>query len=197
MRESPEVRWIKSPAGMATVVGLSVAALVGAVTWVRRAQGEERRDRQAVLASAVGGTALSLGFVELAKRRGWIEGPYVELPMAVQWLWTVPYSIGVFTAWVAGYRWLTEGSRHPWAIGGLVTAGLVPATIVGEKWEIERGYFRLGNGWRIGYNAAAAAPLMLAPVAMYEGLKRLAPPERPEHVWADACAGGSCAPVGV
>lgn len=196
MRKAPEVRWVQTPAGMATMVGASVAALAGAVAWVSRAAGKERRDRQAMLASAAASTVATMGFVELARRHGWIEGAYFELPPAVQWLWTVPYSVATLTAWVAGYRWLAEGSRHPWAIAGVLTAGLVPATIAGEQWEIGRGYYRLGHGWRIGYNAAATVPLMAAPIVLYEGLKRLNPPERPEDVWAEACAEG-CAPVGV
>jgi hypothetical protein len=197
MREAPEVRWVQTGPGIATLIGLTAAVTAATVAWVRRARGEERRDRQAMVAAAVGTTAASMALVEVSLRQGWIHGRYFELPKAVQWGFTVPWGVGFYTAWLAGYRWLTENSRHPLAIYGAVTAGLVPFTLLGDQWQIDRGYYQIGNGFRVGYDAAAIVPFMALPLALYEGFKRIGPAvERPEEVWAEACEEG-CAPVGV
>jgi hypothetical protein len=190
MREAPEVRFFKSNAGLAASVALGALAVGGALAWMRRAKGgQERREREAVLVAAAGASVLNWGFVGLAERRGWVRGGYFELPMATQIMMDLPWSFGFTTAWLAGYRWLTAGARHPYTIYGAVTAGMAPLAIAAGAWEMGRGYYRLGNGWKLGYNAAVTVPLMVVPLAIYEGLKWRLPlrTERPEEVKAQAC----------
>ncbi|MFN3430429.1 MAG: hypothetical protein ACK46X_10785 [Candidatus Sericytochromatia bacterium] len=189
MREAPEVRFFKSGPGTATAIAIGAAAVAGALVWMRRAKGQERREREAVVIAATGTSVLAWGFDALAERQGWIRGGFFELPITTQVAMSVPWSVGFMTAWLAGYRWLTAGSRRPYAIYGAVAAGFAPLSLTAGAWEMNRGYFQLGNGWKLGYNAAVAVPLMMAPLAMYEGLKWRLPlrTERPEAVESRAC----------
>ena len=52
MREAPEVRFFKSGPGVATAIAIGVAAVGGALVWMRRAKGQERREREAVVIAA-------------------------------------------------------------------------------------------------------------------------------------------------
>lgn len=189
MREAPEVRFFKSGPGVATAIAIGVAAVGGALVWMRRAKGQERREREAVVIAATGASVLGWGFNAVAERRGWIRGGFFELPITTQVAMDLPWSVGFMTAWLAGYRWLTAGSRRPYAIYGAVTAGMAPLALTAGAWEMSRGYFQLGNGWKLGYNAAVTVPLMVAPLVMYEGLKWRLPlrVDRPEEVEAQAC----------
>ena len=199
MREAPEVRWMKSTAGQAALVGIGVAAAAATIAWVRRAKGEERRERELMLAAAAGGTVVGLGYVVALKQRGLISGGLMDLPSPVLWAYETPVAIGFNTLWLAGMRKLTQGAAHPWWITGLLNAAMAPAVLAVEPWEMKRGYFKMSRDFKVGYNAVATSVMMWAPSLMYEGLKRTnwrREVERPEAVWAEACE-PACAPVGV
>ena len=180
MRESPEMRFFKSPTGTAVTIAASLAALGATIAWMRRARGEERRQRQAMVAAATAGTGVAWGYVIYAQKKGYFKGGYFELPLASQIAMDGPLAIASYTLMLNGYRALTAGSRHPYWIWGFVSAAYVPlATRVGE-WERQRGYFKLGRGFSLRDYAPVGMGLMAAPVAFYEGFKRLPALSEPE-----------------
>lgn len=180
LREVPEVRFLKSDAGVAVAAAVGVAIVGGLVAWVRRGDRHERRERQAMLAAATGTAAVSVGFVEAARRQGWFGGAYLEAPRVVRLVFEWPVTVGYYTLWLAGYRSLTAGARHPYWIAGVISAGMAPGAIAGGQWELARGYYRLGHGWRLGYNAILTPLLLGMPVLLYEGLReRLPSPAAP------------------
>lgn len=169
--EAPEVRFLHTPEGIATAAAVSVAALVGVFAWARRGGREERKARAAIVASAAGATALGVGVIEVARRQGWMHGAYFNLPTPVQWAFNGPVSLAFYTGWLAGYRALSERAAHPYRAYAAVSAAYVPLALVGGRWELSRGYYQLGNGYKLAYNAALTVPLIWAPVLMYEGLR--------------------------
>ena len=188
MRESPEVRFLKTPVGTATMVATGVAALGAAIAWVRRARGVERRKRQAMLASATACTALAWGYAGYVQKKGYLKGGFFDLPLVSQIAMNGPLAVASYTLILNGYRALTANARHPYWIWGLVSAGYGPlAKVVGE-WEHQRGYFRLGRGYSLDNYLTVAPLLMAAPVAFYEGFKRLPVPEAAEANGEFSCA---------
>jgi hypothetical protein len=170
---------MKSGPGMAAMVAMSIGAAAAAVAWVRGATGAEARDRRLMLATATGTAVATTAFVRVATAKGFVKGGLLEMPMPVRLAVDVPYTVGVYTAWLAGYRALSTGSRHPLMIGGLMGVGLGALAMAIEPWELERGYFKLGRGYRVADNAMVSVALGAGPVLVYEGLKRMAAPPSP------------------
>jgi hypothetical protein len=171
--DPPEVQFLRTPEGVATMAAVSVAALVGVIAWARRGGQRERQLRGAVVASALGAVALNAGLTELGRAKGWFNGAYFSMPTPVKWAFEGPLTLAFYTAWLAGYRALDEQARHPQRTFVLATAAFVPLALVAGKWELERGYYGLGNGYKLGYNAALTPPMLWAPVLIYEGLGEL------------------------
>jgi hypothetical protein len=171
--DPPEVRFLRSPEGVATMAAVSVAALVGVIAWARRGGKRERLQRTAIVASAVGAVALDAGLTELGRSRGWFNGAYFTMPTPVRWAFEGPLALAFYTAWMAGYRALDLQARHPQRTFALATAAFVPVAMAGAKWEMERGYFGVGNGYKLGYNALLTPAMLASPVLIYEGLREL------------------------
>lgn len=171
--DPPEVRFLRTPEGVATVAAVSMAALVGVIAWARRGGQRERSQRTALVASALGAVALNTGLTEIGRAKGWFNGTYFTLPTPVRWAFEGPLSLAFYTAWVAGYRSLDQHARHPQRTFALATAAFVPIALVAGKWEMERGYFGVGNGYKPSYNALLTPAMLAAPALIYEGLGEL------------------------
>lgn len=171
--DPPEVQFLRRPEGVATVAAVSMAALVGVIAWARQGGQHERRKRAAVVASALGAVALDAGLTEFGRAKGWFNGAYFTLPTPVKWAFQGPLALAFYTAWGAGYRSLDQHARHPQRTFALATAAFVPVALVAGKWEMERGYFGVGNGYKPGYNALLTPAMLAAPALIYEGLGEL------------------------
>lgn len=171
--DPPEVRFLRRPEGVATMAAVSVAALVGVIAWARRGGQRERRQRAAIVASAIGAVALDAGITEFGRTKGWFNGAYFTMPTPVRWAFEGPLALAFYTAWLAGYRALDQQARHPQRTFALATAAFVPIALAGGKWEMDRGYFGVGNGYKLGYNALLTPVMLAAPALIYEGLGEL------------------------
>jgi hypothetical protein len=188
---------MKSGPGMAMMVAVACTAAAAAVAWTQSARGAERRDRRLMLGTAAGGAVGTTALMHEVARRGYLTGGLLEVPTPVRFAIDVPYTTGVLTAWLAGYRALATGSRHPLMIGALMGVGLGAMAFAIEPWEMERGYFKLGRGYRVADNAMVSVAFGVAPVLAYEGLKRATKLNTPSPSPWIAWYGGQGAGLGV
>lgn len=169
-----EVRFLASEAGNWTMVAASLAAFAGALWWARR-----RPERRRALGVGVGAAVALTGFTALSVQRGWWRGGLLELPLASEAAMFLPLTAAFYTFWIGGYHRLAQRTGHPWLTGVAMTLPVAPLVGAVEPWEMRRGYFAMGHGYRVAYNVAISPLVMGLPLAAFQALQARA--RRPQR----------------
>jgi hypothetical protein len=104
---------------------------------------------------------------------GWWQGEYFWSPLLLQLAVLAPVSLAIWLGWLLAYRWLASHSRHPLLICTVVALLASPTSILADRIEITGAHKMLAPDGLIWTTALVATVLLLAPLLVFEGLRRL------------------------
>lgn len=162
------LQYVRSPTGSIVVVVLSLAAFAIIVLWARRGA---RHERWPAFVAASLMTVLVAAIYGIAVAAGWWSGPYFRTPVLVQAATLLPVSVVVWTAWLAGYNWLTSRTRRPLLVYGIVALLLVLAVGMADRAELSGGLVLVAEDGRTWLNALVGLGMMFVPVLLFEGVR--------------------------
>jgi len=163
------LEFVRSPNGRLVVVVLSLAAFAIIVLWAR---GGARHERWPSVVAASLMTILVAGIYGIAVAAGWWSGAYFRTPALVQAATLLPVSVVAWTAWLAGYGWLTARTRRPLLIYGMVALLLTLAVGIADRAELSGGLVLVAEDGKTWLNALVGLGMMFVPVLLFEGIRR-------------------------
>lgn len=166
---SAYLEFVGTPTG--TIV-LVLASLLICIAVVYRVWGGHHWERLPALVAAGTLTMLILLVYGIAVAAGWWGGAYFRTPPIVQVATLVPMSLIGWVGWLLGYGWLSSHSRHPLQIYLLGSLLLVFLVVLADRAELSRGTILIADDGKIWVEAVIGAILMLAPVLLFETVRR-------------------------
>jgi hypothetical protein len=155
--------------GMVMALGWLFAYLA-VLLWARQ---PHHRDRWLVVVAATGMGAIVFLVNQIAHAIGWWDWWGYALPLIVQasLLWLGP---AVFFSFIlTGYRWLVAHSQRPLLIYGLIMLILlVPLTVLGDLYSIERSKLSFGGGYTIWQDVLVGQAFAWLPIFLYRAIQR-------------------------
>ena len=160
----PEIAFLQSTSGGAFIVLVANILFAITVWWARH-----NPDRIAAVWGGTG-TALLVSLVTfIAFRAGWWQGAYSQIPWIVLFAINIPIQLSGYTLWLAWYRWLRHKTNWAWLIYGFVILLVfIPAVLFIDPIQMQRGQFRMGNGYTILWDALLGQIVLWSPVIFYE-----------------------------
>jgi hypothetical protein len=165
----PEIEFLASPGGGATVVLLSLALLGVTLLWALRPPNPER------IAALLGGTGTAVlvsAVTFLAMMMGWWQGGFFEIPLIVILAVELPLQIAGYTLWLSWYRWLRGKTTRAPFIYGIIVFLFFPIVILVDPIQMQRGQFFMGGGYTILADALLGQLVMWSPIVFYELARR-------------------------
>jgi hypothetical protein len=155
--------------GAITAIGWLVAYLV-VLLWAQR---PHHRDRWLVVIAATAVGAIFFLTNLSARAVGWWDWWGYSLPLMGQ-VGLLLLGPSVFFVFVlAGYRWLIDHSQRPLLWFGLIgIAVLVPLTVLGDLYSIERGKLSFGGGYTLWQDILVGQAFIWLPVLLYRLIQR-------------------------
>src|SRR5215510_7295252 len=123
----PEIEFLASPRGGATVVLLSLALLGVTLLWALRRHDPERI---AALLGGIGTAVLVTVITLLAMIVGWWQGGFFEIPLIVILAIELPLQIAGYTLWLGWYRWLRSKTARAPLIYGIIVLLFFPIVLL-------------------------------------------------------------------
>ena len=155
--------------GMVMAIGWLFAYL-GVLLWARQ---PHHRDRWLVVTAATGMGVIVFVVNQIARAVGWWGWWGYALPLMVQagLLLLGPSVFFIFI--LTGYRWLVAHSQRPslwYGLTGIVV--LVPLTVLGDLYSLERGKLSFGGGYAIWQDVLVGQAFFWLPVLLYRVIQR-------------------------
>lgn len=155
--------------GMVMAMG-GLFAYLGVLLWARQ---PHHRDRWLVVTAATGTAVMVVLVNVIARAFGWWDWWGYALPLSVQAGLLLLLPSILFTFILMGYRWLVAHSQRPLLWYGLtLIVVLVPLTVLGDLYNIERGKLSLGGGYTIWQDVLLGQALGWFPVLLYRVIQR-------------------------
>jgi len=110
----------------------------------------------------------------LARANGIWQWYGYQLPLAVQFGMLFALPAVLYTAVLAGYRRLAARSRRPLlAYGCIGLLLLIPVTIAGDLYTMNRGTLSFGKGYTLFHDLLVGQALFWLPVVLYIHFRRV------------------------
>jgi small-conductance mechanosensitive channel len=155
--------------GMVMAVGWLFAYL-GVLLWARQ---PHHRDRWLVVTAATAMGVIVFMVNQIARAVGWWDWWGYALPLIVQagLLLLGPSVFFIFI--LTGYRWLVAHSQRPLLNYGLIMIiVLVPLTVIGDLYSIERRKLSFGGGYTIWQDVLVGQAFVWLPIFLYRAIHR-------------------------
>ena len=153
--------------GMMMALGWLFAYLV-VLLWARQ---PHHSDRWLVLAVATGMGVIVFIVNQIARAVGWWDWWGYALPLTVQAGLLLLGTSVFFTFILTGYRWLVAHSHCPLLIYGLIMIIIiVPLTVLGDLYSIERRKLSFGGGYTIWQDVLVGQAFAWLPIYMYQAI---------------------------
>jgi hypothetical protein len=161
--------FVESAGGSIIVVGLSLVVCAAIVLWARQVA----RDAQWPLLLAAGTLTLLLaGIYAVAVVSGLWGGRYFQTPLIVQLATLLPPSLAGWIAWLMGYGWVAGHSRYALLTYVVVGLLIILGMALADRGELSGGLLLVAPDGAIWINAILGVAMMLAPVLLFEGIRR-------------------------
>jgi hypothetical protein len=135
----------------------------------------EHRDRKASVSAIMGAGLLVVLANVVAPAMGWWGDTYFQKgPLLILAVLTGVGAMGGFALVALGYRWLA--ARKPklaLLVLGLFMLVLFPAAVgIGDQSALRAGVLTFGGGYTVWHDVMVGEVFFLAPILLYEGLRR-------------------------
>jgi hypothetical protein len=165
-------RLLGNPLADILVILVALATTTALAVWAWQ---PEHRDRMASMAAIMAAGLLVVLANVVAPAMGWWGGTYFQKgPLLILAVLTGVGAMGGFALVVLGYHWLAARTpKLARLVLGLFLLVLFPAAVgIGDQFALRAGMMTFGGGYTVGHDVVVAEVFFLAPVLLYEGLRR-------------------------